>query len=164
MIVAGVVWALSVDTGDEPVLPKLRQPRYQQEHWRTRPLLFLDEAHDNTYTIGRRFQALAELARQDGYRVAPNRRQFQTGALKGVNVLVVAGARMSEQEIEAARDWVTRGGGLLLIGSPGVAGRLGPTRQIGKGRLAVFDDVDTFLPGSWKPPTVLNVMHWLTGR
>lgn len=95
------------------------------------PRLAVDEAHHNFHTLGNRFWAFGELARRDGYRVAPLRSAFSAAVLGEVDLLVIANAQWSElpwseypaptpsafteSEIAAVREWVERGGRLLLI-------------------------------------------------
>ena len=95
------------------------------------PALCLDEAHHNFHTLADRFWAFGELARRDGFRVAPNRAPFTFDPLSKCRVLVIANAQpndsswdnyptptpsaFSKDEIKALLEWVDRGGSLLLI-------------------------------------------------
>lgn len=95
------------------------------------PRLCLDEAHFNFHTLDNRFWAFGELARRDGYRVAPLRQQFAASAFRACDLLVISNAQPTDREwstypqptpsaftdaeIEAVRAWVERGGQLLLI-------------------------------------------------
>jgi hypothetical protein len=77
-------------------------------------------------------KAFADLINSDGYRVTPNSRKFSAETLAGYDILVIAnplGAPVespsdfptankpafTEAECDAVRDWVNRGGSLLLI-------------------------------------------------
>jgi hypothetical protein len=99
-------------------------------------VILVDAAHFNTHTMEGRYQALAELARLDGYRVRSSSAPFSRNSLSRVRILVIANAlhernRIREpwgptnwslptpsafapEEIQAVRDWVREGGGLLL--------------------------------------------------
>jgi hypothetical protein len=94
--------------------------------------VLIDEAHSNLDTAWGRYRPFADLLRNDGYKVAVNRRQFTEQAFEGARVLVIADAlsatqRMltalgleskfawrvdafDEEETRAVREWV-RGGG-----------------------------------------------------
>lgn len=95
------------------------------------PRLCLDEAHHNFHTLDNRFWAFGELARRDGFKVAPSSRAFTEGALGACDLLVISNAQWSDRawdaypyptpsaftdaEIAAVRAWVEQGGRLLLI-------------------------------------------------
>ncbi len=95
------------------------------------PRLCLDEAHQNFHTLAERFWAFGELARRDGYRVAPLRAAFAATSLGDCELLVISNAQWSgvewstyptptpsaftDGEIVAVHSWVERGGQLLLI-------------------------------------------------
>jgi hypothetical protein len=104
---------------------RVERPAYATEH----PRILFDEAHHNFHTSTGRYQAFAELARNDGYAVTPNARRFTAETLAGHHVLVIANALGDEDmaakaaakpaftrsECDAVRDWVREGGALLLI-------------------------------------------------
>jgi hypothetical protein len=91
--------------------------------------MLFDEAHHNFHTAGGRFRTFADLARNDGYRVIPNQEPFTPASLQRHDVLVIANALGHEdmgdslagrpaftpEECDAVREWVRRGGALLLI-------------------------------------------------
>ncbi|MBK7905070.1 MAG: DUF4350 domain-containing protein [Gemmatimonadetes bacterium] len=95
------------------------------------PRLCLDEAHHNFHTLDDRFWAFGELARRDGYRVAPSREPITAAALAKCDLFVISNAQssalewdryptptpsaFSDAEIAAMRAWVEGGGRLLLI-------------------------------------------------
>lgn len=94
------------------------------------PRLCLDEAHSNFHTLDNRFYAFGELARRDGYRVAPLREAFSATALAACDLLVISNAQngidwdkqpsptpsaFTVTEIAAVKLWVESGGALLLI-------------------------------------------------
>lgn len=93
------------------------------------PTVAIDEGHSNFHTASGQYAPLAALLRNDGYQVVASTREFDTGALAGVRVLVIANARnltallagdlskpaLTDQECDVVRDWVRAGGSLLLI-------------------------------------------------
>jgi len=95
------------------------------------PRLCLDEAHHNFHTLDDRFWAFGELARRDGYRVAPSREPITASALAKCDLFVISNAQwkagewdtypaptpsaFTDAEIAAMRRWVEDGGRLLLI-------------------------------------------------
>ncbi len=113
---------------DREFRPPVPRPAYAAGQG---PRLCLDEAHHNFHTLDDRFWAFGELARRDGYRVAPSRAPFSAAALAGCELLVISNAQWSalpwgqypkptpsaftDAEITAVRTWVEGGGRLLLI-------------------------------------------------
>ena len=108
--------------------PTVAHPAFTKNH----PRVLFDEAHNNFHTAGGRYKAFADLINSDGYRVTPNSRKFSAETLAGYDILVIAnplGAPVespsdfptankpafTEAECDAVRDWVNRGGSLLLI-------------------------------------------------
>jgi hypothetical protein len=95
------------------------------------PRLCLDEAHHNFHTLGNRFWAFGELARRDGFRVAPLRAAFTAASLAACDLLVISNAQpsdrpwaeyprptpsaFSDDEIAVVERWVEGGKELLLI-------------------------------------------------
>ncbi len=95
------------------------------------PRLCLDEGHHNFHTLDDRFWAFGELARRDGYRVAPLRLTFSAQSLEECDLLVISNAQPSNRpwseyplptpsafaaaEITAVKSWIDSGGRLLLI-------------------------------------------------
>jgi hypothetical protein len=92
--------------------------------------VLFDEAHFNVHTSGGRYKRFADLITTDGYQVIPNSKKFQEKMLKRYDVLVIVsplGANrdtnpleagnpaFTEAECDAVRDWVRRGGSLLLV-------------------------------------------------
>ncbi len=113
---------------DTAFRPPVRRPAYPVG---VGPTLCLDEAHHNFHTLANRYWAFGELARRDGFRVAPNRAPFEFDPLSRCRILVIANAQpndsswdtyptptlsaFTKDEIKALREWVDRGGALLLI-------------------------------------------------
>jgi hypothetical protein len=113
--------------------PPVAKPSYPYDGG---PLILIDAGHHNTHTLERRYPALAQVARRDGYRVQGSSAPFSRGSLARAQILVVANAlhernrvrtgaepgdwslptpaAFSPEEIGAVRDWVREGGALLL--------------------------------------------------
>lgn len=117
--------------------PSGAPPTYQG----ARPLVLLDEGHNNASTAGLfgRYRAFADLLWADGYRVERRRGRLSPAALGDVDVLVIANAAgapraqfwgfnlpvpeqgdrassaFTSAEVEAISGWVSRGGALLLV-------------------------------------------------
>ena len=119
---------------------RVEKPAYRQGYG---PLVLVDGGHYNFHTAGERYSPFAELLRRDGYRVGGSTRPFTKDALRGVRVLVIANAlaeqnlnnwslptpsAFTDEEVAVVREWVKKGGSLLLIADhmpmPGAAGNL----------------------------------------
>jgi hypothetical protein len=101
------------------------RPAFKSKH----PKVLFDEAHNNFHTAGGRYKAFADLIRGDGYVVVPGKVKFSAPVLKAYDVLVISNAlgapdmdtaeannpAFTEEECDAVREWVRRGGALLLI-------------------------------------------------
>src|SRR5689334_9903864 len=104
---------------------KVPHPTYEKGG----PRVLFDEAHNNFHTATGRYKPFADLIRNDGYKVVPNKEKFSEDVLKTAQVLIISNAlgstRMNdkaasdpaftEEESDAVRDWVRAGGALLLI-------------------------------------------------
>lgn len=132
---------LGQQVADSSFNPPVSHPLYKEG---LGPLILLDEAHQNFHTLNGRYTAFAKLARRDGYRIVGSTKKFSTVALEGARILVIANAlnprnangnwrlptpsAFDKDEIAAVRDWVRRGGSLLLISDhmpfPGAMGDL----------------------------------------
>lgn len=99
-------------------------PAYETVH----PRVAIDEAHDNFHTQDGLFKPFADLLRNDGYNVTPNKTKFARGSLRNIDVLVISNAvgklengnnnstaAFTKAECDALVDWVKRGGSLFLI-------------------------------------------------
>ncbi|MBS1828690.1 MAG: hypothetical protein JST93_25515 [Acidobacteria bacterium] len=114
---------------------------------RNRPVVLIDEAHANHFTIEGPLQPLARLLRDDGYFVGPNLRLITGDSLRGVAALIVANpdawlttSAFSQREIAALHNWVQNGGSLLLAIDPG------PPQRAATALAAAFQV--TFGPGN----------------
>lgn len=100
---------------------RVARPTYAQDG----PTVLFDEAHHNVHSAGKSYRPFVELIESDGYRVARGTREISAGTLADFDVLVIAAAlgdndvndepAFGEAECDAIRDWVARGGALLLI-------------------------------------------------
>lgn len=92
------------------------------------PVVAIDEAHFNFHTRSGRYLTMARLLESDGYRVRSNTAPFARPTLDSLQVLIIANAiggqwdagayarpGFTEAEVDAVREWVTRGGSLLLV-------------------------------------------------
>ena len=100
-------------------------PAYPKRH----PAVLFDEAHNNFHRTDGRYKPFATLLTNDGYTITPNREAFRAGTLRPYRVLVIANAlgsaamgsadaskpAFTADECRAVREWVERGGRLLLI-------------------------------------------------
>jgi len=104
---------------------KVAHPAYTKNG----PKVLFDEAHNNFHTAGGRYKPFADLITSDGYQVTPGKEKFSAQVLKGFKILVISNAlgaaqmnmpeaanpAFTDAECDAVRDWVKRGGALLLI-------------------------------------------------
>ena len=95
-------------------------PAYTTDH----PKVLFDEAHNNFHTSDGRYKPFANLIRNDGYIVEPNKKPFSKETLTGYSILVISNAKgkvekylsaFDDIECDAVRDWVEHGGSLFLI-------------------------------------------------
>ena len=110
---------------DTTFVPTVARPAFTGH----RPVVMIDEAHRNQFTVSGAYRAFASLLSQDGLRVVPGGQAFSPRLLAACQVLVVADAIGSAEpnapsaresafrswECDAVRDWVKEGGALLLI-------------------------------------------------
>ena len=113
---------------DSMFTPSVLRPAYAAGKG---PSLCLDEGHFNFHTLDNRFLAFGRLARSDGFRVSPLRAVFSAESLAPCRLLVISNAQPTDKpwetypqptpsaftaaEIVAVREWIERGGSLLLI-------------------------------------------------
>jgi hypothetical protein len=89
------------------------------------PKVLFDEAHNNIHTTTGLYKPFADLIRNDGYDVTPNREPFTPRSLSGYSVLIISNAMgpqghrsepaFTEPECSAVEEWVKGGGSLLFI-------------------------------------------------
>ena len=123
--------AVAQQQADATFDASIARPAYVSTH----PKVLFDEAHFNFHTTTGRYKPFANLITNDGYEVTPNKEKFSVEVLKGFDVLVIANAgaaqpgaadrskpAFTDEECDAVRDWVRRGGALLLIADHAPAG------------------------------------------
>ena len=106
---------------------RLERPAYRQPG----PVVVIDQAHANFHISTGGYEPFARLLRRDGYRVLSGTSRFTRRSLEGVDVLVIANAgaaatdrpAFTDAEADVVRDWVRRGGALLLIADHAPFGR-----------------------------------------
>jgi hypothetical protein len=93
------------------------------------PTVLIDEAHNNFHTASGRFEPFVQVLLSDGFTVKPNKKRFTSEHLKQADILVIANAldanrhdwsppfndAFSADEVTAVKEWVVKGGALLLI-------------------------------------------------
>ena len=140
VIAVGVVLAAAQQVADPDFITKVDRPAYKEKG----PKVLFDEAHNNFHTAGGRYKPFADLITSDGYQVTPNKQKFSAATLKGFDILIIANAMGAPQmnlpeasnpaftaeECDAVRDWVRKGGKLLLIADHAPVG--GATQILGE--------------------------------
>lgn len=136
LAIAGVVWSVWPQGGEAAYRSVTR--RWHSTH-RHGPAVLIDRGHWNRSSADPRLEGLIQLLAFDGYQVSRNRQEFVPELLHGTWVLVVADAlgwkgalrtvglrlhpqAFSPEEVTTVRDWVRRGGSLLLIADRAPAG------------------------------------------
>jgi hypothetical protein len=103
----------------------IARPAFTKRH----PVVVIDQAHHNFHTMSGRYRPFANLVTHDGCKVVPGTAPFTAASLEGVDILVISNPLGSENvedstatnpaftpaECHALRQWITRGGALLLI-------------------------------------------------
>ncbi|HEU4558771.1 MAG TPA: DUF4350 domain-containing protein [Longimicrobium sp.] len=109
---------------DTTWVPSIARPAYAGQ---SGPRVGIDQAHRNFHTATGNYRPFAELLRRDGYRVSASTQPFTRASLSAFDVLVIANAAggnnaetvsapaFTADERTALREWVRRGGSLLLI-------------------------------------------------
>ncbi len=142
---------------------KIERPAYTKQ----RPKVMFDEAHFNVHTTITGYKAFAEMMKNDGYQVTPNKDMFNRKTLKGFQVLVIANAlgatdpdnpdsarpAFTDEECDAVRDWVRAGGALLLITdhepASSAAENLATRFEIGTSKNFAVDKSNYFTKTAW---------------
>lgn len=124
MLASGAYAQQVADTAFRPPIPR---PAFAEGKG---PVVLIDEAHHNFHTVDGRYAPFAALLRRDGYRVGGLAEPFSERTLSRARVLVIANAlhgsneeawarpirpAFTPSEVAAVRDWVEKGGSLLLI-------------------------------------------------
>ena len=129
LAIAGVVW--SVWPQGDPAFAS-RPWAVWHSTYRHGPAVMIDRGHWNRSGADPRFDGLAQILVFDGYQVSRNRQEFVPDLFRGTWVLVVEDAlgwkgalrpaglnlradAFAPDEVSAVRDWVYRGGSLLLV-------------------------------------------------
>jgi hypothetical protein len=110
-------------------------PTYVDQH----PIILFDQGHNNAHSVSHGYAPFAELMQNDGYKVETNGEVFTSERLSNTNILVIVNAdggtnpkvfginlvplrkgvrgspAFTRREVETIRDWVQRGGSLLLV-------------------------------------------------
>lgn len=113
---------LQGDRGYDPAFDtKVAEPAEAARH----PRVLFDAAHHNVHTIDAGYRPFADLIGNDGYDLEPLKSRIAPGTLSGVSVVVIVGARgtndsddgpaFTDTEATAIVDWVGKGGALLLV-------------------------------------------------
>jgi hypothetical protein len=108
---------------DSNYRPPIARPAYAKDNG---PVVRIDEAHRNYHTLEGRYAPFAELLRRDGFRVESSKAEFSAATLTSASIMVIANAEAAQTgqaaasaftnaEIAALRQWVERGGSLLVI-------------------------------------------------
>ena len=86
------------------------------------PAVFIDGAHANFHTVNGRYKPLANLLRNDGFRVEENLQLLSDSSLQETDILIIAnadikasGVSFTTDEIIALENFVQQGGSLMLI-------------------------------------------------
>lgn len=128
-MIAAALAGCSVDQAqvvDLRAATRVANPRFAAG---TGPRVAIDEGHNNFHTVDGRYAPFAALLRNDGYRVS-GLPKLSAEALQAVDVLVIANpvhstnaqvwkapiaSAFTAEEIAMIRDFVERGGSLLLV-------------------------------------------------
>jgi hypothetical protein len=96
-------------------------PAYTKTH----PKILFDQAHNNYHKADGTYASFAHVAENDGYKIVINNSQLTVKSLKENKILVIANAKgpsgkaeqtpFTDDECEAIKAWVEKGGSLLLI-------------------------------------------------
>lgn len=166
----GIVAAHPADAQQVPdtaFKPAITRPAYPVG---TGPRLCLDEAHHNFHTLDNRFFVFGDLARRDGFRVAPLRTVFTAASLARCEVLVISNAQPSDKEwntypyptpsaftdseTRTVLKWVNDGGRLLLIADH--MPLAGAASQLASAIGARFTDGFAYPRAAWRTDSTMN--------
>lgn len=116
----------SIRTADPDFVPKNIKNSFEGKN---KPVVFLDEGHNNSLTKNGRYKPFSQILSSDGYTVVASKEKFTLAYLKQADILVIANAldktrsdwlppfgdAFDSEEIQAVKQWVSQGGSLLLI-------------------------------------------------
>jgi hypothetical protein len=125
----GQMPALQSQVGGQMADPNFNAKVDKPAYKKSGPKVLFDEAHNNFHTTTGRYKPFADLVTNDGYQVVPNKQAFSANVLHGYRILVISNAlgaptmndtnatnpAFTDAESDEVRDWVRRGGSLLLI-------------------------------------------------
>lgn len=129
-LIASLASARGQQVVDSAFVPRVRSaPAYPAARG---PVVMIDDAHNNLHTAAGRYRPFARLVESDGFAVRSNTARFDSAALAGARVLVIANAVAAKNqasdawklpvasafdadEVTAVVGWIRRGGSLLLI-------------------------------------------------
>jgi hypothetical protein len=90
-----------------------------------RPVILFDEGHNNFHTTSGLYQPFANLMKNDGYDLKTLDNRVSKQALSTAQIFIIANAKgkgdlndspaFTEEECQLVKDWVNKGGALLLI-------------------------------------------------
>jgi hypothetical protein len=80
------------------------------------PTILVDDMHDNaTITRGWDYVSLFKLFSNDGFKVIRGRTTFTKQSLAKVNLVVIAGGLLDNEEFIILNEWIRKGGSLLAL-------------------------------------------------
>ncbi len=117
--------ARSQQSADHDFNTKVTKPMFTTRH----PILMFDLGHHNTHTTRQRYDALATMAKNDGFNVIQDVGVFAPADLKDVGILLIANplgtddmkspsvvnSAFTNEECDAVYNYVVAGGSLLFI-------------------------------------------------
>ena len=127
VLVSILCWSffgMSQQNADTTMVPILEKPYFKSNEG---PTVYIDEMHNNFHTIDGRFKPFSDLLKRDGYQT---KALISYDALKTEDIVVISNAissrnignwqqpiydAFSTKEIERLKQWVSKGGRLLLI-------------------------------------------------
>ena len=124
IILLGFFLIGSLSCSDSPQQP---DPDFKPKN--TKVSFLNDEAHNNFHTINGRYKAFSQVLESDGYTVKPSKEKFTLEYLKQADILVISNAldknrrdynppygdAFEAEEVEAVKQWVSKGGSLFLV-------------------------------------------------
>jgi len=115
-----------VQSIDYSFVPRVENPRYVGDK---RPVVLVDEEHNNFHTIEGTYRPFADVLEKDGHIVVGSKKKISERLLNTCDIFVISvagvddtGSTFTDKEIETLEKWVKSGGSALLIadGGPGI--------------------------------------------